>query len=514
MRGTRSTAHGMRPWGPCLCLGLALGGMSGLVRAGEGGTTKPDPIAVGYEIFNREWMPNDSRGHGGDGLGPVYNDTSCVACHNAGGGGGGGPSSKNIDVLSASLFPGGVLTNTPTHLQPATSVNPIDALIDFHAGFKTGRTVVLHKFGSDPTYNDWRALAVQRMLTQGLALPTAPLAVTASGPVSSTANTPANGRADEQIQRIREAVRAASASSRQSTVVGAFKVARSQRNPTALFGLGLVDTISEQDINAAAMKQALNAPDVKGRVSRLKDGRIGRLGWKGQTANVEDFVLNACAVELGLEVPGHSQANSPQAPKYRTTGLDLTADECSALVAYVRALPRPIEREASSPAEAKHIAAGKAAFTSVGCASCHTPKLGSVAGLYSDLLLHDMGDDMADDGSYSDGFDDGSDDPFGPDVDPIAANAAKDKPAPSRAARGASQREWRTPPLWGFRDSGPYLHDGRAQTLDEAVALHGGQGEASAKAYFALSPRERLQVEAFLKTLTAPAPVTLAQRGE
>src|SRR4051812_47973729 len=62
---------------------------------------KPDTVALGRAIFEREWMPNDARSHGGDGLGPVYNDTSCVACHNAGGTGGAGPNSKNIDILSA-----------------------------------------------------------------------------------------------------------------------------------------------------------------------------------------------------------------------------------------------------------------------------------------------------------------------------------------------------------------------------------------------------------------------------
>ena len=55
----------------------------------------------GQELFSREWIPNDSRSHGGDGLGPVFNDTSCVACHNLGGIGGGGPASKNVDLLSA-----------------------------------------------------------------------------------------------------------------------------------------------------------------------------------------------------------------------------------------------------------------------------------------------------------------------------------------------------------------------------------------------------------------------------
>ncbi|MEJ7636756.1 MAG: hypothetical protein WKF75_01900 [Singulisphaera sp.] len=41
---------------------------------------------------------DDLRSHGGDGLGPVYNDSSCVACYNAGGTGR-GPVNKNIDIL-------------------------------------------------------------------------------------------------------------------------------------------------------------------------------------------------------------------------------------------------------------------------------------------------------------------------------------------------------------------------------------------------------------------------------
>ena len=76
------------------------------------------------------------------------------------------------------------------------------------------------------------------------------------------------------------------------------------------------------------------------------------------------------------------------------------------------------------------------------------------------------------------------------------------------------RQEWRTPPLWGFRDSGPYLHDGRAQTLEQAVAMHGGQAASSAQQFFGLSPRERLRVEAFLKSLVAPHSVELAQRGD
>jgi CxxC motif-containing protein (DUF1111 family) len=120
-------------------------------------------------------------------------------------------------------------------------------------------------------------------------------------------------------------------------------------------------------------------------------------------------------------------------------------------------------------------------------------------GIYSDLLLHDMGQELGDEGSYDGSSSEGDDEPLTP---LIAANQGG--PQPLKTPKGATRREWRTPPLWGFRDSGPYLHDGRAQTLEQAVAMHGGQGQQSAMQFFELSPRERLQVESFLKSLVAP----------
>ena len=50
-----------------------------------------EQLKLGLELFTRQWKPNDPRCHGGDGLGPVYNETSCVACHGQGGPGGAGP---------------------------------------------------------------------------------------------------------------------------------------------------------------------------------------------------------------------------------------------------------------------------------------------------------------------------------------------------------------------------------------------------------------------------------------
>jgi hypothetical protein len=78
----------------------------------------------------------------------------------------------------------------------------------------------------------------------------------------------------------------------------------------------------------------------------------------------------------------------------------------------------------------------------------------------------------------------------------------------------ASRFEWRTPPLWGFRDSAPYLHDGRAKTLDQAVVMHGGESTRITQSFFNLTAKERRQLETFLKSLTAPDPAELVASNE
>ena len=54
-------------------------------------------IQAGLELFVHEWKVNDSLA-GGDGLGPVFNASSCVECHLQAGPGGGGPVSRNVTV--------------------------------------------------------------------------------------------------------------------------------------------------------------------------------------------------------------------------------------------------------------------------------------------------------------------------------------------------------------------------------------------------------------------------------
>jgi CxxC motif-containing protein (DUF1111 family) len=284
-------------------------------------------------------------------------------------------------------------------------------------------------------------------------------------------------------------------------------VVPSERNTTPLFGAGLIEEISTSEIEAAATEQRLQSefPEIQGRACRLKDGQVGRFGWKGQMASLDDFVLNACAVELGLEVPGHGQAMDPLEPEAKAKGLDLTARECAALTAFVANLPAPIERTAASAQEKARIERGRAVFASTGCATCHRPALGAVTGIYSDLLLHNMGPSLADSGAYGVNLPDSSEEVQpGASTVPLAVRA--NLPAGHRImVVGATRQEWRTPPLWGLRDSAPYLHDGRAATIEQAVALHGGEAQKTAQRFFALTPEERLQVMTFLKSLVAPA---------
>jgi CxxC motif-containing protein (DUF1111 family) len=496
---------------------------------------------LGEELFNREWAPRDARSPGGDGLGPLYNEKSCIACHHLGAAGGAGPSTKNIMILTviadrrarevallnpprvtpgsekspvlASMFAfvrsenerlakqaGGRQTSSSTRsaavpTRAETPANrPASATVEGHPGFKTATSITLHHFGTNPAYGNWRSELL------GLGTMSAPTLIsdekTASQRVGTNGKEVSTAHGNELMAR--------SQTLKEPIAIGAVFAASSKRNTTPLFGSGLINAISDAAIEAAAKAQAASKtfPAIHGRVSRLPDGRIGRFGWKGQIASLEDFVLTACAVELGLEVPGHHQSSDPLVEEKRAPGLDLSEDECAALTSYVASLPAPAVRVPSTPVENEQIAVGRDLFTSIGCASCHRPDMDKVVGLYSDLLLHDMGPTLADAGSYS-----SHSDWSGSGVSASRRNEQDARPQGGRASR----QEWRTPPLWGIRDSGPYLHDGRATTFEQAIAIHGGEGQASADAFASLETQEKAVLMTFLKSLVAPN-VTMARR--
>ena len=65
----------------------------------------------------------------------------------------------------------------------------------------------------------------------------------------------------------------------------------------------------------------------------------------------------------------------------------------------------------------------------------------------------------------------------------------------------ARPEEIRTPPLWGVKFRAPFLHDGRAATLLDAILMHGGEAEDSRLDFESLSPEEQDQLIAFLESL-------------
>src|SRR5439155_7391730 len=88
---------------------------------------------------------------------------------------------------------------------------------------------------------------------------------------------------DTEIQQVQQLIEPLSArfEARGGRVVGNGFVI-SQRNTPALFGAGLIDAISDEALLAAEKGRFAEFPEIQGRANRLKDGRLGRFGWKAE----------------------------------------------------------------------------------------------------------------------------------------------------------------------------------------------------------------------------------------
>jgi len=241
-----------------------------------------------------------------------------------------------------------------------------------------------------------------------------------------------------------------------------------QRQTPTLFGLGLVDAIPDTEIIGNADPDDSDGDGVSGRTAILDDGRVGRFGWKAQVPSLAEFLRDAAAAELGM-----TMASDPELTFGATADDDAVADpeldpEQADLIEFFLDLLGPPPPDPN--ADPSVVAAGEQIFSDIGCASCHIPSLQGADGpveLYSDLLLHE--------------------------VLPSGSTGILDGPA--------GMTEFRTPPLWGLRDTAPYLHDGRAATIDQAVRAHAGEAAASVAAYAALDGDDLAAIQAFLASL-------------
>lgn len=290
--------------------------------------------AAGLALFEHEWEPHDPIA-GGDGLGPVFNGRSCVACHFQGGVGGGGANQHN--VVSFELL--------PTKSRPT---------------LKGG---LIHAFAVENRFTE-------KLGTLRTMFPVIPGSVQLRG----------NCRV---LTQDFDPVRTESVNS--TALFGAGWVDRISGK--TIYQNGLRKAVSKIGDELAGEFEGV----LPGRPRVLPDGRVGKFGWKAQFASLEDFVAAACANEIGLGNPRMEQAR-PIGHDYPSVPADLDRTQFRQLVAFVDTLPRPKLVVPDDPAAAGRVTRGNAAFAAVGCASCHLPEIGGVEGVYSDFLLHRLDD--------------------------------------------------------------------------------------------------------------------------
>jgi CxxC motif-containing protein (DUF1111 family) len=255
-----------------------------------------------------------------------------------------------------------------------------------------------------------------------------------------------------------------------------------RRRVQTLFGLGFVDFTPQATFQAIANSQPAS---VRGRIPMVFNisagmNTMGKFGWKSQNPTLFQFSGDAYVNEMGITNPEFPNENPPQGDVSKLVTCDKVPDpedDGTAIVNFTNFMQMlaPVAPRAFGPSER----AGNLVFTRLGCDQCHVRNITAgpspIAAIsnqvyhpFSDFLLHDMG-------SLGDNI----------------------------AQAGAGLREMRTAPLWGLRLANPsiLLHDGRANSIEQAILLHAGQGAAAANAFRAASNTDKQNLVNFLRAL-------------
>lgn len=242
-----------------------------------------------------------------------------------------------------------------------------------------------------------------------------------------------------------------------------------QRQTPSLFGLGLIETIPDAEILVREDPEDRDHDGIRGIANRVQVGtstEIGRFGWKAQMPRLEDFVRGACGGEIGLTVPTDARGFGIDEDHDDAPDPELFWEQLDELNFYAAHIAAPTR---GGKGDQVRIRNGERLFVSIGCAKCHVPVLNGFmreVPLYSDLLLHDL-------------------------------DSARAKTAPG----GTQPRLFRTAPLWGIGQTPPYMHDGRAAGLEDAIRMHGGESRLVRVAYRGLSEGEQRALLAFLRDI-------------
>jgi len=262
----------------------------------------------------------------------------------------------------------------------------------------------------------------------------------------------------------------------------------SPRLAPPVFGLGLIEGIPESTILSFSDDKDANGDGISGKPNYVwnpytQKTELGRFGLKANAPSLQIQVAGAYQQDMGVTsyvFSKESTADQAQGDGYADEP-EIPDSLMNSVVFYVRTLAVPARRNVTDA----DVSAGEKLFTQINCSGCHKPTVYTGVNTnyptlsnqrihpYTDLLLHDMGDGLAD--GRSD----------------FLADGREWRTSPLWGI-GLFQKTNGTP----F-----YLHDGRARTLEEAILWHGGEAEKSKQAFIQLTTTERKSLVSFLKSL-------------
>jgi CxxC motif-containing protein (DUF1111 family) len=287
------------------------------------------------------------------------------------------------------------------------------------------------------------------------------------------------------------------------------------RIPTPTFGAGLIENLDDSTLLKATASNNNNNFGISGTNNHNgNDGTITRFGWKAQNKSLHIFSGEAYNVEMGISnllfpqdrpLPGEDGNGGSGGTGLPTNCLNLSGggypednsnpgqtsapavlDDVSAFSNFMRTLAPPPTGSVvlnGQTVSSTSIANGRSLFSSIGCATCHNPTVGTTqassttgslsnaaVNAFSDIAIHHMGPTLADNVGQG----------------------------------GAGGDQFRTAPLWGLGQRIFLLHDGRTTDLHAAITAHGdeaGEADAVEDNFEALSASQKQDVLNFLRSL-------------
>jgi len=253
------------------------------------------------------------------------------------------------------------------------------------------------------------------------------------------------------------------------------------------FGLGLLEAVPEATIRAHADPNDADHDGISGRVNVVYDATVqnyivGRFGWKANVGTLLHQSAGAFNGDMGITTSYFSDENCKgEFPGCADHPAEINDQTAADVAFYTETLGVPARRNISDPVNLL----GEVLFRGIGCGGCHLPTLrtGVLPGVpavsnqtihaYTDLLLHDMGGALADNR-------------------PDFLASGRDFRTPPLWGIGLVQT---------VNGHTFFLHDGRARDLQEAVLWHGGEARNARERFKALPAFSRKALIAFLNSL-------------